>query len=226
MTQSVVDGAHAAAAPKLVLFDFDHVLVRGDAFAEFVRTRCRRSAWRVLAALPMLVLALPGGRRRLRGVLVRVLLLGVGAARYRELADAFGRALAHDPRRLSRDALAALRVHRHAGDRVVVATACEETLARAVLDELGLGAIELVGSRLVAARFGLRIEPSNRGVEKARRLGLHGIRPPWDVVYSGSAADLPVLAAARSAVLVNPDRATLARASARLGRRLSAVEWR
>jgi phosphoserine phosphatase len=58
-----------------------------------------------------------------------------------------------------------------------------------------------------------------------QQLRLLGLRPPFDMAYGDSFADLHMLAASRSAVLVNPDRALLARMSSRLGQRLAVVEW-
>lgn len=157
--------------------------------------------------------------------LVRLALLGTSMPRYRRLAQDFGDVLARDARRFSRQAIDALNAHRHQGARVIVVTGCEETLARAVLDGLGLPEIELVASTLAPGRLGPRVDVHNVGFQKAHQLRLRGVRAPWDVAYGDSFADLDMLAGARSAVVVNPDRALLARLSPRLQRRLSVVEW-
>lgn len=224
-------GAAAASGRRIVLFDFDGVLVRGDAYTAFMRDRYRRAWWRGVLLLPLspilgLLAVTARGRRAAARFCVIWAWLGVGARRYRHLAETFGRTWARDARHLSRPALTRLAEHRHGGDRVIVVTACEETVAGAILDELGLGAIELIASRLVQGRLGMRVDVHNRGVEKARQLRARGVRPPWDIAYSDSLDDLPMLAAARAAVLVDPDRRTLAAVSARLRQRLSVVEWR
>jgi len=221
----------SAPTRRVVLFDFDGVIVRGDAFTKFMRERYARAWWRLAVLLPLLpVVALPALTRRGRRWLLRAAMtwafVGVDVPRYRTMAQAFGRRLARDARNVFGPACTALKRHHLDGDRVLVVTGCEDVLARAILDELGFVDIELVASRLEQGRFGLRVALHNIRIEKARQLALRGIRPPWDVVYSDSLHDLPILAAARSAVLVNPDRVTLARVSARLGRRLSVVEWR
>jgi phosphatidylglycerophosphatase C len=215
---------------KVVLFDFDGVIVRGDAFTLWLRHHYLHSAWRCALVLVLLPILLPmfawrGSRAIVARWVVRIALLGLPEQRYRVLAEEFGRSLAHESKHFSRDALTTLGTHRHAGDRILIVTACEQQLAAAILDELGFGDVELVASQLVPGRFGMRIAVRNRGIEKARQLALRSVRPPWDVMYSDSLADLPILAAARSAVLVNPDRATLEGCSRRLGRRLSLVEW-
>jgi phosphatidylglycerophosphatase C len=213
-----------------VLFDFDGVLFKGDAFAAFLRNHCKRQWWRVVLASPLLLAAAPfvllrRTRRRALRFLVHLALLGVSLPRYRRLAQDFGATLARDARRFSRAALDALNAHRHRGARVIVVTGCEETLARAILDGLGLAEIELVASQFEAGRLGPRVKLHNIGFQKVHQLRLRGVRAPWDVAYGDSFADLDMLAGAREAVLVNPDRALIAKLSPRLRRRLVIVEW-
>ena len=74
-----------AATSSVVLFDFDGVLIHGDAFYLFIRERYLRSLWRSLLALlctPLLLLQLPFSRRLPVGMLVRIALLGLGEKRY------------------------------------------------------------------------------------------------------------------------------------------------
>ncbi len=218
-------------ARRVVLFDFDGVLVRGDSFTRFMRARYA-SAWPraipLLLAAPLLGLAATTrrGRRALERGLVHWGLRGLDERAYHARAHAFGRSLADDARNLQRAAFTALRRHRHAGDRVVVVTGCEHVLARAILDHLGLHDVELVASRFAHGGGGPRIACRNVGREKLRQLAALGIEPTWDVAYSDSLVDLPMLGGAAEAVLVNVETAGFDRARAVLGERVRRVDWR
>ncbi|MGX6449589.1 hypothetical protein ACVU7I_16230, partial [Patulibacter sp. S7RM1-6] len=97
---------------------------------------------------------------------------------------------------------------------------------RATLDAAGLGAAELVASRIGVRRGGLALAVHNYGPAKVVGLAAHGIRPPWDVAYTDSLADLPLLRGARRPVLVGAGPRTLARARQTLGPALVRVDWR
>jgi phosphatidylglycerophosphatase C len=189
----------------------------------------RREAvgWRRAAGLVALLPAVPlavlkAQRSRAIRLVVRAALLGLPAAELTRRTRAFGADLAREPGRVIRAGVAAVRAHAASGDRVVVVTASEQNLARAFLDALGLSTVELVATR-VYGRSGV---VHNRGAEKVRQLAARGITPPWHVAYSDSLTDLPMLAGARHAVLVNAAPRVLARACAALPGRVSAVRWR
>lgn len=212
---------------RVVLFDFDGVLVRGDTFGMFMRNRYAHAWWRkvlVLLAAPWLLLVLPFSRRHVLRALVHIGLFGVGERRYRELAEAFVIVLVHRPRQFHRDGLRALRRHQAAGDRVVVVTGCEETLARGVLTGLGLDDIEILASRLAPGRLGMRSAWHNVGRRKVESLAQHGIEA-WQLAYSDSSQDLPMLALAAEAVLVNATPKLCKRIEKMLGRSVTRVEW-
>jgi len=221
--------AHPSAAP-VVLFDFDGVLFRGDSFSALLQRHARRQWWRLLLFLPALPLFAPflivrRTRRRAVRMIVHFLLLGLSPERYRALALEVGRSLAADASRFIEDGLAAIKRHAESGARVVVVSGCEETLARAILDEIGLRDVELIASRLVGSRFGMRVGVHTFGPEKVRQLAAHGIEPPWEVAYTDSSTDAAMLIAARSAVLVNARAGTRARLRKQLGHEPTHVHW-
>ena len=217
-----------ATTPRVVLFDFDGVLVRGDTFAMFMRDRYARARWRkglVLMLSPWFLLALPFSRRRVLRSLVHLGLLGLNEAHYRDLAQAFAMALVRQPGHFCREGLSALRRHQADGDRIVIVTGCEESLARSVLAELGVTDVEVLASRLRAGRLGMRSDWHNVGRRKVELLAQHGIEA-WQVAYSDSSQDLPMLALATEAVLVNATPKLCRRVERALGRSVTRVEWR
>jgi phosphatidylglycerophosphatase C len=217
----------AATAQRVVLFDFDGVLIRGDTFAMFMRERYARVRWRkalVLVLGPWFLLTLPFSRRRVLRSLVHLGLLGLDEARYRDLARAFAGALVRQPGHFYREGLSTLRRHQAAGDRIVIATGCEESLVRGLLAELGVSDVEVLASRLRASRFGMRSEWHNVGRRKVELLARHGIEA-WQVAYSDSSQDLPMLALAGEAVLVNATPKLCKRVEKALGRSVARVEW-
>jgi phosphatidylglycerophosphatase C len=108
----------------------------------------------------------------------------------------------------------------------VVVTASAQPLVRAVLDELGLSSVGLIASQPACGRLGLRAPLRNHGAEKLRRLGAHGLQPTWQIAYSDSPSDLPMLHGAVRPILVNPDARLLAHARRQVGQRISSVQWR
>jgi phosphatidylglycerophosphatase C len=193
-----------------VLFDLDHTLIRFDSFMRLSATLLRRDAWRtasVLATGPLLGALLLGGNRSARW-LAGSTLVWLATVRQpgplEELMDLEVGGWFGDGSSVCRTALAALERHCAAGDRVVVVTGAVETLARRVCARIGCPQVEVVGSTLRAWRGGWVGAVHCYGSMKPQLLAERGLDPPWDVVYTDSAADLPLLVAARRPVLVNP----------------------
>lgn len=212
---------------RVVLFDFDGVLVRGDAFGLFMRDRYTREWWRkglVLLSLPWLLLLLPFSWRRVLRVLVHIGLLGIDGNRYHELARTFAATLVHRPRQFIREGLRVMRQHQIAGDRVIIVTGCEDTLARGVLEGLGIDGVEVLASSLRQGRTGMRTGWHNLGRRKTTLLAQHGINA-CQVAYSDSSRDLPMLAVAEQAVLVNATPKLCKRVEKALGHSVTHVEW-
>lgn len=220
-----------ANKPHIVLFDFDGVLVHKDLFESFLRDRFRRQPWRLLPLLlvlpiVLLLVVVPIGRRLLIRLLVRLGLLGSCLKALEPELERWGRKRARMPGVVVRDGVLALRRHVASGDRVVVVTGCEQGLAHSLLDELALGDIEIIGSRLRDGWFGARPLRHVIGRRKIPALADHGIHAPWAVAYSDSSRDTPMLKGADEAILVNVDAASRKRIEHRLGRKLVQVSWR
>ncbi|MDO9406819.1 HAD family hydrolase [Patulibacter sp.] len=224
-------GRRAAPGRRTILMDFDGVIVREDSLGAFLRHHLVRTPWRVpgfLAATSALVpmIGVPATRSRGLKLLLRAGFAGLSLDRYRERAAAFGTALAAQPGALLRPGVDAALAHLADGDRVVVVTGSEETLARAVLDAAGLQDAELIGSQIGSTPLGLAFRVHAYGPAKVVELRERGIEPPWDVAYSDSAADLPMLRGSRSAVLVNVGVRSGARVRSALPGRVTDVVWR
>jgi phosphatidylglycerophosphatase C len=228
MNETPQMSAVSRPAQRTVLFDFDGVLLRGDAFGEFVRAHLRRERWRqvlgLLLAVPVLP-TLPFTRRWVVRMFIFATLVGLSEARYRTRATAFGATLARQPRRFHRAALTQLRRHLAAGDAVMIVTGCEETLVRSIFDELGLKGLPLLASRLKPGRLGMRVDLYNVGLNKVRSLQAAGVSPPWHVAYGDSHWDLPMLREAGEAVLVNATPKWCKKVERVLGRSVTRVHW-
>jgi phosphatidylglycerophosphatase C len=231
LIQAGTEGRPSGASAPVVLFDFDGVLIRGDSYEYLVRRELNRSRWRLVMLLPVMLVAIPmlktrALRRHGQRLMVRFTFLGWSAGRFEVNALQFGRQLARDGRLVVRDGVEWMRRHVSDGARVVVATQSADAVVRAVLDEWGLRAVELVASNPTFGLFGMGSAMSVYGEEKVRRLAELGLRPPWEVAYSDSLSDLPMLKGAHDPVLVNPDERRRADARQALGPRVSFVTWR
>src|SRR6185312_9811896 len=198
------------AGRRVVLFDFDGVLMHGDAFYLFVRERYARSLWRkglALLCAPLLLLLLPLSRRWPLHVLVRIALLGVGERRYQAVADSFAVMLARRPRQFCRDGLRSLRQHQALGDRVIVVTG-----------------LEVLASQLRAGWSGMRPVWHNVGRRKVQSLARHGVTA-WQVAYGDSMYDVAMLKPADEAVLVNGTPKLCKKVEKALGRTIRRVDW-
>lgn len=221
-------GDECRPSGRTILFDFDGVIMRGDAFAEFVRARLRRARWRLvpglLLALPLLP-TLPFTRKWVIRAFVFAVLCGLSGKAYRQLACDFGYELACQPRRFHREALTRLRGHLADGDRVMIVTGCEETLVCSIFDTLGLKGLPILASGLRSGWLGMRVQLHNIGSHKLQSLKEAGIEPPWAVAYSDSVHDLPMLRGAHEAVLVNATPKRCKHVEQALGRSVSRVHW-
>ena len=202
--------AIAGDAP-LVVFDFDHTLYDGDSGGHLFKWLVLRSWWRRLLALllapvfaPMIAF-LP--TRRI-GISAFVWAGTIGLHRRRDLdalIDAYVVAHADAIRaRLLPVGIDVLHGHRLRGDRVVVATGAPPELARAILAFVAHESVPVVGTE-VGPRFGAVVATRHcHNRMKMTMLREAGYAQPVDIAYSDSAADLPLLLAARHPVVVNP----------------------
>jgi phosphatidylglycerophosphatase C len=226
---SAMPEAAEAAVPvsRTVLFDFDGVLIHGDAFYLFMRHQYQRSLLRKLAAvlaLPWVALMSPFSRKLALRSLVHVGLLGLNEHRYKAVAEAFGASLVRKPKQFCRDGLNALRRHQADGDRVIVVTGCEHVLVSHILSQLGLADVQVLASQLRPGLLGMRVKVHNVGRRKPVQLAAAGVGE-WHVAYSDSVVDAPMLKPAAEAVLVNGTPKLCKKLEKALGRTITRVDW-
>jgi phosphatidylglycerophosphatase C len=206
-----------------VVFDMDKVLLGGDASTLFLHGRLRQAPGRLfplLLAMPLLALLAASSRLRPLGArLMTRIAVGRTSDDVQAVAAAYREALTRKPEAAVAEAIAAVRAHQRNGDLVVVATGCEETLARGFVAAIGLGDLDVVGSRAMPPRHAL-------GESKVELLIERGYPPPWTAVYSDSTSDLPLFAGSPRPVLVNADEKAAATIERTLGRRPETITWR
>ena len=211
-----------------VVFDLDKVLLAGDASTLFLHGRLRQSPRRLLLLLlaaPLLLPAalIPHGRPLAARLMTRIALGGRSDADGEAVASAYREALSRKPEAAVADAIAGVLEHQRQGHLVVVATGCEETLARGFLAAVGLPDLDVVGS--TGSLWPPRVYRA-MGEEKVALLRRRGYPPPWRAVYSDSASDLPLFAGTTRPVLVNGDDAAAREVTRALGRRPESLTWR
>lgn len=195
----------------LVVFDFDHTLYDGDSGSHLFKWLLERAWWRRLLALLVAPIAGPMVAwlpTRRRGISVFVWIGTVGLHRLVDLDGLIDRYVAihvdEIKSRLLPIALDVLHRHREAGDRVVVATGAPPELARAILAFVAHEGVPVVGT-LVGPKFGaLGALRHCHHAMKMTMLREAGYTQPVAAAYTDSSADLPLLQAARSPVVVNP----------------------
>jgi phosphatidylglycerophosphatase C len=211
-----------------VVFDLDKVLLGGDASTLFLHGRLRQAPRRLLLLLLAAPLLVPGAlipqlRPLSARLMTRIAVGGRSAADVEAVASAYGEALSRKPEAAVADAIACVRDHRRNGDLVVVATGCEETLARGFLAAVGLGDLDVVGS--TGTLWPPRVRRAMGG-SKVARLIERGYPPPWSAAYSDSPSDLPLFAGTPRPVLVNADAKAARQVERTLGRRPETRTWR
>lgn len=227
----LIGDARDLSLPRVALFDFDGVLVHGDLFASFLRQRLRRQFWRLLLALPvspllLLGMLLPPTRTWVTAFFIRLGLIGSSVDALRRQLERLARDQGRRPGAVMRDGVLALRRHLASGDRVLIVTGCEETMVRALMAEIALDEVDVVGSRLASGWLGARLVWHNVGRRKLEALARAGVVAPWAIAYSDSSRDTPMLKAAAQPVLVNAGTRLCRLMERRLGRPLQRVEWR
>lgn len=204
----------AAAAPQTIVFDLDGVLTRRDTLTALILRGASRRPWRFFRLVgPLITFARHGGDFARRKVAVQrivdVVFTGMDDGELNDLCLSVGRRAASS-RWWTRPALVAeYRRLQVAGHPIVVATATEERVAHGLLDDLGLSAVAVLGSRIDTTGGTAALAVYNYGPRKLESLHEAGQAIVDAVFYTDSSSDLPTAAEAQCVVLVDPSRETL-----------------
>jgi phosphatidylglycerophosphatase C len=223
----------SGSTSRIAIFDLDRTLIRCDSFPALLNALLLRNWWRLTGAVltsPVL-LALWASASTRTASLSALLWLATAGMRDEEWVTAVSlhaRKLASDTMNVvNRDGLRALEEHQRQGDQVVLVTGSWCELASALCDALGLVGVKVVGSTRRACMNGWIADEHCVGARKVQMLKEAGIVPPWSVVYTDSASDLPLLHLAKRRCVVNATPAALRTLNRELGpETLEIVQWK
>ena len=189
---------------RLVVWDVDRTLTRGDTLLPFLRQVVGRGRWAsMLSEAALGVVALHGSRAYLKAFLLRRCLAGRREDELRALGREFATAiLIH---RCRPDALQRWSWHQARGDRLVLASASLAFYLRPLGQSLGAEHVLATRMRVDSGRLTGAISGANcRGPEKARQISELVTRtcPSSVWVYSDSRSDQPSLELADTAIRV------------------------
>lgn len=190
------------------VWDMDGVLNTGNCFFAYLNHRLGTSPLRLARALPILVrhkLARSYEARAQCGhAIVRSALRGLSMDDYRQQAMAFGQHLAHQPGFVRAEAVAHLNaLHAH-GTQIVIATACERTLAAAFLAAAGVWYHALSATEFTDETGTITVANARDGIRKADALTALGINLGEAHFVTDSYDDFPTAFRCRDVLLVNP----------------------
>lgn len=188
------------------LFDLDHTLLDHDSFTRFTGRLLRRNPVRTAGAVllsPVVgaLFARKAWRVHAGSVLLWLGTVGVSDAKLATIVQDHLRHL-RVSERIRPDGADALAEHLLAGDEVAVVTACAQQLAVPLCREID-PRIHVVASTLRRRLGGLVADRHCHGVRKVEMLTESGVDGDVVAGYGDSASDGPMLALARTVVLVN-----------------------
>lgn len=197
---------------RIAIYDLDGVVTFKDTFGALLTERLRSSPGRLLRALPAAIRWATARRPEQRAVsaghLARIALSGMREVEYAQYARTVGRRIAHDPAWIRADIVHRIRAQHASGTRIVIATASEERLAQAFLQQAGVPFHTLSASALVETPTGMDVGDHRVGARKAEALLEAGVRIAGAEFVTDSRTDLPTARLAANVTLVAPSLAT------------------
>ena len=216
------------AAKTIAIFDLDRTITKKDTFMGFILGFLCREPWRIFRTLglPVAFVRFALGQKDngwLKQRLLNAFLGGVSSARLDRWVDVYVKRVLSGG--LRPGAVRAIRRHRAAGERLVLATASLDFYVEAI--GAGLGFDDVIATRADwtdAGTLSGKFATANcYGEEKLRRVKAvyeAERNSPSVVAYSDHHADLPLLRWADRAFAVNPTRTLAAAAES-----ITIVDW-
>jgi len=222
-----------AAGSRIAIFDLDRTLIRCDSFPTLLNSLLLRNWWRLVGVVlvsPVLLLLWPSAYTRTASLSALLWLATVGM-RNEDWATAVSlhaRQLASDTMNVvNGDGVRTLKEHQERGDQGVLVTGSWCDLAEALCHALGLEGVKVVGSTRRGRLKGWIADEHCVGARKVEMLRAAGVVPPWSVVYTDSASDLPLLHLAERRCVVNATSGALRTLNRALGAdTLEVVRWK
>jgi phosphatidylglycerophosphatase C len=221
------------SASRIAVFDLDRTLIRCDSFPTLLNSLLLRNWWRltgVVLASPALLLlwASPYTRTASLSLLLWLATVGMSDEQWATAVSLQARQLASDTMNVVNwDGLRTLKEHQERGDQVVLVTGSWCDLATALCNALALQGVKVVGSTRRVCMKGWVADEHCVGPRKIEMLKAAGVAPPWSVVYTDSASDVPLLHHAERRCVVNATSRALRTLNRELGAEtLEVVQWK
>lgn len=216
------------------VFDFDKTIVSKDTGAAFIASIIHRSWLReALAALatPFAFALMARRATRKWGISVYLWIGTCGCSDddLRAMCAKFAEAFFDPPigGRAFAGALDALREQDAAGRQLVVMSGSFDWIVRDILSRIAPGQYTIVASTHRRFMWGFIVDKHCVGQNKIQMARSAKVPDgPWDVGYSDSAWDVPMLRNCRTRYVVNPSNRTLERFKSAFGADFNVVRWR
>lgn len=196
----------------MIVYDLDGVITTRDSFTALIVEQLRRAPLRLLRALPaaatMLVSRRETRKRRAAARVAAIALTGMSDDYYTALATKFGTRIGGDPAWIRAETVERIRGQNAQGVRVVIATATEHRLARALLARAGVPYDLLSASVLNETAAGMEVVDHRVGARKTDALREQGVPIERVEFVTNSMTDLPTARAAAQVTLIGASQKT------------------
>lgn len=200
------------ADTAVVVYDLDGVITTRDTFTTFTATQLCRRPLRLVPAIPLAVrrlLSRDEDFRRRAGVrIARIALRGVHDDEFTRQVEAFGRRVGGSHHWIRSSAVERIRHQKAQGATIVIATATERRLARALLEQAGVPYDLLSASEFSDTPHGMEVTDhrlNERKTEALRELDVPLDRAEF---VTDSFTDLPTARVAARVILIGASRRT------------------